>query len=94
LETDISEMGFYLKKGINFGPLRLNVSKSGLGMSFGAKGLRLGYGTKGSYIHAGRQGLYYRKNLSLKLWLILIGCGIVGYVIYLAIDKGIITINL
>lgn len=38
-------MGFYLKKGINFGPLRLNVSKSGLGMSFGAKGLRLGYGT-------------------------------------------------
>ena len=83
-------MGFYLKKGINLGPLRLNLSKSGLGMSFGAKGLRLGYGTKGSYIHAGRQGLYYRKNLSL----ILIGCGIVGYVIYLAIDKGIITINL
>ena len=63
-------MGFYLKKGINLGPLRLNLSKSGLGMSFGAKGLRLGYGTKGSYIHAGRQGLYYRKNLSLKLWLI------------------------
>ena len=39
-------MGFYLKKGINFGPLRLNISKSGLGMSFGAKGLRLGYGRK------------------------------------------------
>lgn len=63
-------------------------------MSFGAKGLRLGYGAKGSYIHAGRQGLYYRKNLGLKLWLILIGCGIVGYAIYLTVDKGIITINL
>ena len=94
METDINEMGFYLKKSINFGPLRLNISKSGLGMSFGAKGLRLGYGAKGSYIHAGRQGLYYKKNLSLKLWLILIGCGIVGYAIYLTVDKGIITINL
>lgn len=46
-------MGFFIKKGINFGPLRLNLSKSGLGLSFGGKGLRLGTGPKGAYIQGG-----------------------------------------
>jgi hypothetical protein len=32
-------MGFYLRKGINFGPLRLNLWRSGLGASFGWKAL-------------------------------------------------------
>lgn len=58
-------MGFYLRKGFNFGPVRLNLSRSGLGASFGVKGARIGVGPKGSYIHMGRGGLYYRQNLSL-----------------------------
>ncbi len=29
------EMGFYIRKGFNFGPLRLNLSRSGVGASFG-----------------------------------------------------------
>jgi hypothetical protein len=56
-------MGFYLRKGFNFGPIRLNLSRSGLGASFGVTGARIGVGPKGSYIHLGRGGLYYRQSL-------------------------------
>ena len=57
-------MGFYLRKSFRAGPVRLNVSKSGLGASVGVKGLRVGSGPgKRPYIHAGRKGLYYRKSL-------------------------------
>lgn len=57
-------MAFYLRKGINFGPLRVNLSKSGLGLSAGVKGARIGINSQGrSYVHGGRHGLYYRKNL-------------------------------
>jgi hypothetical protein len=57
-------MGFYIRKGFNFGPLRLNLSRSGLGASFGVKGARIGVGPRGSYVHMGRGGLYYRQTLS------------------------------
>lgn len=55
-------MGFYLRKSFSMGPIRLNLSKSGLGLSAGVKGARLGVNSKGrSYVHAGRGGLYFRK---------------------------------
>jgi hypothetical protein len=57
-------MGFYIRKGFNFGPLRLNLSRSGLGASFGVKGARIGVGPRGSYIHMGRGGLYYRHTIT------------------------------
>lgn len=56
-------MGFYLRKGFNFGPLRINFSKSGVGLSFGVKGFRVGMGPKGNYVHAGRKGIYYKETL-------------------------------
>jgi hypothetical protein len=56
-------VGFYLRKGFSFGPLRLNLSGSGLGASVGVKGARIGIGPRGRYIHVGRGGLYYRKAL-------------------------------
>lgn len=56
-------MGFYLKKSINFGPLRFNFSKSGVGLSAGVKGFRVGTGPRGGYVHMGRGGLYYRQPL-------------------------------
>ncbi len=59
-------MGFYIKKSFGFGPLRLNLSRSGLGASFGVTGARIGVGPKGTYVHAGREGLYYRKSLSSR----------------------------
>jgi hypothetical protein len=50
-------------------PLRLNLSKSGLGASLGTKGARLGLSSKGKlYTHLGRWGLYQRQDLgSVKL---------------------------
>jgi len=59
-------MGFYIRKAFSAGPIRLNLSKSGLGVSFGVKGARIGKGPRGSYVHAGRYGLYYRQSLSSR----------------------------
>ena len=56
-------MGFYLRKTIKVGPLRFNLSKSGIGVSAGVTGLRLGTGPRGNYVHMGRKGLHYRSTL-------------------------------
>jgi hypothetical protein len=56
-------VGWYLRKSLKLGPLRINLSKSGLGGSVGVKGLRVGTGPRGRYLHAGREGLYYRTSL-------------------------------
>ncbi|MCE5322558.1 DUF4236 domain-containing protein [bacterium] len=57
-------MGFYLRKSLKVGPVRFNLSKSGIGVSAGIKGFRVGTGPRGNYVHMGRGGLYYRKTLS------------------------------
>lgn len=57
-------MPFYLRKALSFGPIRLNLSKHGVGVSGGVTGARLGMGPKGTYVHGGRHGLYYRKHFS------------------------------
>jgi len=57
-------MGFYIRKALRVGPLRFNLSKSGVGMSVGVRGLRLGAGPRGTYVHMGRGGLYFRKTLN------------------------------
>ncbi len=54
-------MAVYLRKHFKAGPLRLNLSKGGLGISGGVTGARIGMGPKGPYVHGGRHGLYYRK---------------------------------
>lgn len=56
-------MGVYFRKSMSVGPLRFNLSKSGIGMSAGVKGLRVGTGPRGGYVHAGRAGIYYRQTL-------------------------------
>jgi hypothetical protein len=57
-------MGFYIRKSFKIGPLRMNLSKSGLGASVGTKGTRLGLSSKGKlYTHLGRWGLYHRQDL-------------------------------
>lgn len=55
-------MGFYIRKSISVGPLRFNLSKSGIGVSSGIKGLRFGTGPRGNYVHMGVGGFYYRKT--------------------------------
>ncbi len=57
-------MGWYLRKSVKIGPVRFNLSKSGIGTSVGVKGFRVGVRPNGkSYIHAGRYGFYYRQEL-------------------------------
>lgn len=54
-------MAWFLRKSLKLGPLRLNLSKSGLGLSAGIKGLRAGIDAKGrKYVAGGRGGLYFR----------------------------------
>ena len=57
-------MSFYIRKSLRFGPLRFNLSKSGVGVSAGVKGFRVGSSPRGNYVHMGRGGLYYRASLS------------------------------
>lgn len=56
-------MGFYLRKGLSVGPLRFNLSQSGIGVSTGIKGFRVGTGPRGNYVHMGRGGIYFRQTL-------------------------------
>ncbi|HUG00635.1 MAG TPA: DUF4236 domain-containing protein [Longimicrobiales bacterium] len=57
-------MGLYLRKSFRMGPVRFNLSKSGIGTSFGVRGARVGVNPQGrSYVHAGRYGVYARRSL-------------------------------
>ncbi len=56
-------MAFFIRKSFSTGPIRFNLSKSGVGLSGGIKGARIGSGPRGSYVHGGRYGLYYRERL-------------------------------
>jgi hypothetical protein len=60
-------MGFRFQKSFEIVPgIRLNVSKSGLGVSVGPRGAKLSVGPTGTFIHASAvgTGLYYRKKIS------------------------------
>ncbi len=57
-------MGWFLRKSFRLGPLRLNLSKRGIGASVGVKGARLGVDATGKpYAAGGRYGLYFRERL-------------------------------
>jgi len=57
-------MGLFLRRSVKFGPVRFNLSKSGVGVSTGVKGLRVGVSGSGkSYVFGGRGGVYFRQNL-------------------------------
>lgn len=56
-------MAIYLRRSIRVGPLRFNLSKSGVGVSAGFKGFRVGTGPRGNYVHMGRGGIYYRATI-------------------------------
>ncbi len=57
-------MTWFLRKAFRLGPLRLNLSKRGLGASVGVKGARIGVDAAGKpYAAGGRYGLYFRQRL-------------------------------
>jgi hypothetical protein len=45
------------------GPLRLNLSGSGIGVSAGVRGARVGIGPRGTYVTLGRGGFLYRQKI-------------------------------
>jgi uncharacterized protein DUF4236 len=54
----VSRLGLYLRKSFRLGPLRLNVSSYGVGLSVGVKGARFGVDAGGHpHAHVGRQRL-------------------------------------
>lgn len=60
-------MGFFFKKRIKLCKgVNLNLSKSGVGISYGIKGLRVSHNSKGTYLNAGAKGFYYRKKIDTK----------------------------
>ena len=69
-------MGFFFRKSFKAGPLRFNLSTSGLGISAGVKGARVGVNARGAtYVAGGRHGVYFRKQIGatarrswLKRW--------------------------
>lgn len=56
-------MGFSFRKSFKVGPVRLNLSKRGVGVSAGVKGLRVGVGPGGARLSAGRGPLRYTKQI-------------------------------
>jgi hypothetical protein len=66
-------MSLFFRKSIKLLPgLRLNLSKSGIGLSAGIKGARVGMGPHGAYVAGGKHGIYFRKAIggkSRRSWL-------------------------
>jgi hypothetical protein len=56
-------VGLFFRKSIKVGPFRINLSKSGVGLSGGVKGACISTGPRGTELHLGRKGVYYRKKL-------------------------------
>jgi len=56
-------MGFFIRKAFKAGPLRINLSKGGVGVSGGVTGARIGLNRNGAYVYGGRHGLYYRERI-------------------------------
>lgn len=58
-------MGWMFRKSLNFGPLRLNLSKGGVGGSFGVGPFRIGRRAKGGTYHTANipgTGISYRSS--------------------------------
>ena len=60
-------MAGFLRRSIRVGPLRLNLSKRGVGASVGVKGLRAGVDASGKpYVAGGRGGIYFRERIRTR----------------------------
>ena len=53
-----------IRKTLSLGPLRLHVSRGGLGVSVGVSWFRFGVNGRGPYVQVGRSGIFYRRYLT------------------------------
>ena len=56
-------MGWTWRRSTSIGPLRFNVSKSGVGLSVGVRGARVSTGPRGTYVHIGAGGFRYSQRI-------------------------------
>jgi len=57
-------MGWSFRRSLNFGPVRLNFGKRGVGVSAGVRGARIGVDSQQRpYVGGGAGGFYYREYL-------------------------------
>src|SRR5512143_1017261 len=56
-------MGWSFRRSIKMGPLRLNLSTRGVGISAGVRGARVAVGPRGTYVTLGRGGFQYRQRI-------------------------------
>ena len=56
-------MGFSFRKSIGLGPFRVNLSKSGVGLSTGVKGARISTGPHGTRVYGGWGPFRYQKSV-------------------------------
>ncbi|MDX2054213.1 MAG: DUF4236 domain-containing protein [Polyangiaceae bacterium] len=56
-------MGWSFRRSVKMGPLRLNVSTRGVGVSAGVRGARVNFGPRGTYVTVGRGGFQYRTKV-------------------------------
>ncbi len=56
-------MGWSFHRSVKLGPLRVNFSGSGVGVSAGLRGARVSVGPRGTYVSLGRGGFRYRAKL-------------------------------
>lgn len=59
-------MSFYVRKSLRAGPFRLNLSRSGIGVSAGIPGFRVGSGPRGNYVRVDVAGVHYQTALVPK----------------------------
>ena len=60
-------MAFYLRKAFRAGPVRFNLSKSGISVSAGVTGARLGLSSSGrAYVHGGVAGSTTVSRMSMR----------------------------
>src|SRR3954463_12967872 len=57
-------MGFSFRKSIGFGPFKVNLSKSGVGVSTGVKGARISTGPSGTKVYGGWGPFRYQKKVA------------------------------
>jgi hypothetical protein len=56
-------MGWSFRRSVKMGPLRVNFSGTGIGVSAGVRGARVNVGPRGTYVNFGLGGFHYRKKL-------------------------------
>jgi hypothetical protein len=67
LSESTETMGWNIRRSVNFGPLRINLSKSGLGYSVGTRGFRVGQDARGRRYRSlsiPKTGVYRRDYFS------------------------------